>query len=75
MIEDLDRDAEAGGLDERALFHLINMAREEGFHILFTGVRAPGQIEIALAGSSLALAGAAGGDGLRHRMKCCCGPC
>lgn len=48
VIEDLDRDAEAGGLDERALFHLINMAREEGFHILFTGVRAPGQIEIAL---------------------------
>ncbi|MFY9601594.1 MAG: chromosomal replication initiator DnaA [Pseudolabrys sp.] len=33
VVEDL----EASDLDEQALFHLINLAREEGAHVLFTG--------------------------------------
>jgi len=33
VVEDL----EANDLDEQALFHLINLAREEGAHVLFTG--------------------------------------
>lgn len=48
VIEDLDTHAAAGQVDEQALFHLVNLAMERGFHILFTGQRAPGQIEIAL---------------------------
>ncbi|MGH6684424.1 MAG: chromosomal replication initiator DnaA [Pseudolabrys sp.] len=32
VVEDLEPD----GLDERALFHLINLAREEGAHVLLT---------------------------------------
>ncbi len=37
MVEDL----EADGLDERALFHLINLAREEGADVLFTARATP----------------------------------
>jgi len=37
VVEDL----ESGGLDERALFHLINLAREEGAYVLFTARLAP----------------------------------
>jgi chromosomal replication initiation ATPase DnaA len=33
VVEDL----EASDLDEQARFHLINLAREEGAHVLFTG--------------------------------------
>ena len=44
VIEDLD-----GGIaDEHALFHLINLAKEKGFHLLFTSVASPGQIKIDL---------------------------
>ena len=32
VVEDL----EAAGLDERALFHLLNLAREEGAYVLLT---------------------------------------
>lgn len=44
VIEDLDR----GIVDEKALFHLINLSKEKGFHILFTGASGPGMIEISL---------------------------
>lgn len=44
VIEDLDK----GIADENAVFHLINLAKEKGFTLLFTGVSGPGQIEIAL---------------------------
>ena len=44
VVEDLDK----GIMDEHALFHLINLSKEQGFHLLFTGAQAPGQIEIAL---------------------------
>lgn len=44
VIEDLDE----GINDEQALFHLINLAKEKGFHLLFTAVSGPGQIEIEL---------------------------
>ncbi len=44
VIEDLDK----GIQDEKSLFHLINLSREKGFHILFTGAAGPGQIEISL---------------------------
>ncbi len=35
VIEDLA----AGGFDERALFHLMNMAREDTAYVLMTGAR------------------------------------
>lgn len=44
VIEDMDR----GIIDEHALFHLINLSREHGFHLLFTGSVPPGQLEVAL---------------------------
>jgi chromosomal replication initiation ATPase DnaA len=37
VVEDL----EPGGFDERALFHLINLAREEGADVLFTARTPP----------------------------------
>jgi chromosomal replication initiation ATPase DnaA len=37
VVEDLEPD----GLDERALFHLINLAREEGAYVLLTARSAP----------------------------------
>ena len=42
-------DAKAGEFDERALFHLMNMAREDGAYVLFTGRGAPASLEIELA--------------------------
>lgn len=44
LIEDIDR----GVGDGQALFHLMNEARERGFHLLFTARTAPGDWEIAL---------------------------
>lgn len=44
VIEDLAN----GILDEAALFHLINLAKEKSFHILFNGTMAPGLIQIDL---------------------------
>ena len=44
IIEDLDQ----GIMDEHALFHLINLAKEQRFNILFTGSMPPGQIPITL---------------------------
>ncbi len=44
VIEDLDK----GIFDEHALFHLINLAAERDFSILFTGTAAPGRISISL---------------------------
>jgi len=44
VIEDIDK----GIMDEQALFHLINLSKEQNFHLLFTASKAPGQIEIAL---------------------------
>lgn len=44
VIEDIDK----GLMEERALFHLMNLAREEDFHLLLTGARGPGQIAIDL---------------------------
>ncbi|MEZ5774317.1 MAG: DnaA/Hda family protein [Hyphomicrobiaceae bacterium] len=44
VVEDADR----GILSEKAFFHLINLAREQGGHILVTGQTPPGQWSIAL---------------------------
>ena len=44
VVEDLD----AEGLNERALFHLINMAREEGVDVLFTSRIAPANFTVSI---------------------------
>lgn len=44
VVEDL----EAEGLDERALFHLINMAREERVDVLFTARTAPASFNVGI---------------------------
>lgn len=44
VIEDLDR----GILDEAALFHLLNIARQRKAHVLFTSRVAPGDLDIKL---------------------------
>ena len=44
VVEDVDR----GIGDEKALFHLLNLAREHGFHLLFTARTPPGEWTIAL---------------------------
>jgi chromosomal replication initiation ATPase DnaA len=43
-IEDID----AGGLDEHAAFHLLNLAREHRFDVLITARSAPGTWDISL---------------------------
>jgi chromosomal replication initiation ATPase DnaA len=42
-------DPKAREFDERALFHLMNLAREDGAYVLFTGREAPASLEIELA--------------------------
>lgn len=44
VVEDL----KAGDFDERALFHLMNLAREDGAYVLFTGREAPAAVEVEL---------------------------
>lgn len=44
VVEDL----ESAGLDERALFHLINMAREEAAYVLFTARTAPAAFPVGI---------------------------
>lgn len=44
VVEDVDR----GLADERALFHLLNLARENRMSVLLTARAAPGEIPIAL---------------------------
>lgn len=44
VVEDL----RSRGFDERALFHLINLAREEAAFVLLTGRQAPAALEIDL---------------------------
>ena len=44
VIEDIDQ----GVGSERALFHLLNLTREHGLHLLLTSSRAPGDLQIAL---------------------------
>jgi chromosomal replication initiation ATPase DnaA len=44
VVEDL----EANGLDERALFHLLNLAREEGAFVLLTARAAPAAFPVAI---------------------------
>ena len=44
VVEDLD----AVNLDERALFHLINLAREEGADVLFTSRVSPPSIAVGI---------------------------
>ena len=44
VVEDL----KARDFDERALFHLMNLAREDGAYVLFTGREAPASLEIEL---------------------------
>jgi chromosomal replication initiation ATPase DnaA len=44
VVEDLEQD----GLDERALFHLINLAREEGAYLLFTARMPPAGFHVAI---------------------------
>lgn len=47
VIEDLDAaNGDGQGLDERALFHLINLAREEGADILFTSRVSPPSLPV-----------------------------
>jgi chromosomal replication initiation ATPase DnaA len=45
LLEDLDRLA----IDERGLFHLLNLAAERGFGILFTGRTRPSAWRVGLA--------------------------
>ena len=44
VVEDLA----PGGFDERALFHLINLAREEAAYVLMTGRTAPTNFDVGL---------------------------
>ena len=44
VLEDL----EAGDFDERALFHLINLAREEQAYVLMTGRQIPTGLKVAI---------------------------
>ncbi|WP_439363249.1 chromosomal replication initiator DnaA [Bradyrhizobium sp. DASA03005] len=44
VVEDL----KAGDFDERALFHLMNLGREDGAYLLFTGREAPAALQIEL---------------------------
>jgi chromosomal replication initiation ATPase DnaA len=44
VLEDL----EPGGFDERALFHLINLAREERAYVLMTGREIPAGLKVAI---------------------------
>jgi chromosomal replication initiation ATPase DnaA len=44
VVEDL----EPAGLDERALFHLINLAREEGVDVLFTARSSPAGFSVSI---------------------------
>lgn len=44
LVENIDR----GLGDERALFHLLNLAREHGQALLITSARPPGELDIAL---------------------------
>jgi chromosomal replication initiation ATPase DnaA len=44
VVEDL----KAGEIDERALFHLMNLAREDGAYVLFTGREAPASLPVDL---------------------------
>lgn len=44
VVEDL----ESEGLDERALFHLLNLAREEDAFVLFTARTAPAAFPVAI---------------------------
>jgi chromosomal replication initiation ATPase DnaA len=44
VVEDLEPE----GLDERALFHLINLAREEGADVLFTARTAPAGFAVSI---------------------------
>ncbi|SEM73689.1 regulatory inactivation of DnaA Hda protein [Bradyrhizobium sp. OK095] len=44
VVEDL----KAGDFDERALFHLMNLAREDGAYVLFTGRELPASLAIEL---------------------------
>jgi chromosomal replication initiation ATPase DnaA len=44
VLEDLEPD----GLDERALFHLLNLAREEGAYLLITARTAPAAFQVTI---------------------------
>lgn len=44
VVEDL----KAGDIDERALFHLLNLAREDGAYVLLTGRDVPAALDIGL---------------------------
>ena len=44
VLEDL----EPAGLDERALFHLLNLAREEGVYLLITARTAPAAFPVTI---------------------------
>lgn len=44
VVEDADR----GVGDERVLFHLLNLSREKGFHLLITSRSLPGEIAASL---------------------------
>lgn len=41
-------DLVAGAIDERALFHLLNLAKEQGAYVLLTAERGPGTLTLSL---------------------------
>lgn len=47
VLEDLDRGVGRGEGDERALFHLVNLARERGRHLLVTSALPPERCGLA----------------------------
>jgi DnaA regulatory inactivator Hda len=48
VVDDADRSAAEGDLDERALLHLFNLAREQGGYLLLTGRSPPARWALAL---------------------------
>lgn len=44
VLEDIDR----GAIDQRVIFHLLNLAREKGYAVLITSRLAAGDVEIGL---------------------------
>ena len=61
-----------GRFDEAALFHLLNLAREERAYVLITARTRAGNLADRAARSRLAAARAAGGGADARRTTRCC---
>ena len=70
VIEDL----RAGACEDRALFHLLNLAREEGAFVLITARTAARRMDHPAARPRLAPARAAGRRRWRRPTTPCCAP-